>query len=48
MTSDLPGHAIQRKLHSRKDSPDRVHPAALTSTSEVLLETARRLDATSR
>lgn len=44
LTSDLPEHAIQRGMHSRLDARERVRLEALTSTSDIILDAARRLD----
>jgi hypothetical protein len=45
VASDLPEHEIQRGLHSSLDESSRISAAALEATTEILLETARQLDA---
>jgi Peptidase family M28 len=45
VASDLPEHEIQRGLHSSQDQSSRISAAALEATTEILLETARQLDA---
>ncbi|MBS1149013.1 MAG: putative aminopeptidase [Myxococcaceae bacterium] len=44
LASDLPGHAIQRRLHSAEDRRALIDPAALDETVGLLLAVARRLD----
>jgi hypothetical protein len=44
LKSDLPGHALERGMHSTADAPDRLDPAALDASLAYLEAVVRLAD----